>query len=141
MSLKVVTKKIKLSTRGNPDLIDITDKIDDILSGTGLKDGNVTVFVIGSTAALTTFEYEGGLIKDVWNSFEKLIPENKSYNHDATWGDANGFSHLRASLQGPSLVIPFTGGKLMLGTWQQVVFADFDNTPRDRTVVVQVMGQ
>ena len=139
--MKIITEKIMLSTKGDPDLIDITGKIEGILSATGLKHGQVTVFVVGSTAAITTFEYEPGLIEDVREFFEKLIPRKKPYHHDDTWGDANGFSHIRAALQGPSVTIPFDGGKLLLGTWQQVVLAEFDNRPRKREVIVQVMGQ
>ncbi|MBU0548628.1 MAG: secondary thiamine-phosphate synthase enzyme YjbQ [Candidatus Omnitrophica bacterium] len=139
--MKVINEKIVLSTKGNPDLIDITDKVADILASSGLKKGNVTIFVVGSTAAITTFEYESGLISDMRDLYEKLIPQNKHYNHDETWGDANGFSHLRAALQGPSLTIPFENAKLMLGTWQQIVLAEFDNRPRKREVIVQIMGE
>ena len=139
--MKIINEKIILNTQGNPDLVDITAKIRDALKSTGLKKGNVTVFVIGSTAAITTFEYEPGVVGDMGELYEKLIPKNKHYSHDDTWGDANGFSHLRAALQGPSLVIPFDGGKLMLGTWQQVVLVDFDNRSRNREVVLQLMGQ
>ena len=139
--MKIVTEKIALNTKGDPDLINITGKIEGILDATGLKRGQVTVFVVGSTAAITTFEYEPGLIKDVSEFYEKLIPRKKSYHHDATWGDANGFSHIRAALQGQSITIPFDGGKLLLGIWQQVVLADFDNRPRKREVIVQVMGE
>lgn len=139
--MKIVTEKIELNTKGDPDLINITGKIEGILDATGLQHGQVTVFVVGSTAAITTFEYEPGLIEDVQEFFEKLIPRKKSYHHDDTWGDANGFSHIRAALQGPSVTIPFDGGKLLLGTWQQVVLAEFDNHPRKREVIVQVIGQ
>ncbi len=139
--MKIITKQITFSTRGNPDLIDITPKIKDILKSSGLKQGNLTVFVIGSTAAITTFEYEPGLIKDIQDFYEKIIPSNKHYSHDETWGDANGFSHLRAALQGPSLTIPFEAGELALGTWQQVVLAEFDNRPRQRKIVIQIIGE
>ena len=139
--MKIITEKVYLNTKGNPDLINITEDIERILGSTNLNRGSVTVFVIGSTAAITTFEYEPGLIKDMEAFYEKLIPCNKSYQHDATWGDANGFSHLRAALQGPSLTIPFDEGKLVLGTWQQVVLAEFDNRPRKRQVVVQIIGE
>ena len=138
--MKVVTRRFSLKTGGDPDLINITDSIIDILAGSGLENGSMTVFVVGSTAAITSFEYEPGLVKDEQELFEKLVPRNEHYNHDETWGDANGFSHLRASLQGPSLVIPFEQGKLLLGTWQQVVLAEFDNRPRQREVVVQLLG-
>ena len=139
--MKIITEEIKLGTRGNPDLINITERISGILLKSKLKCGNVTVFVVGSTAAITTFEYEPGLTRDINDLFEKLIPSGKHYQHDETWGDANGFSHLRAALQGPSLTIPFDDGKLLLGTWQQVVLAEFDNRPRQRKVIVQLMGE
>jgi len=139
--MKVINKKIFLNTRGNPDLINITGEVSGILETSGLKNGSITVFVVGSTAAITSFEYEPGLVRDVQELFEKLIPRTKHYNHDATWGDANGFSHLRASLQGPSLTIPFEAGKLLLGTWQQVILAEFDNHPRQRKVIIQLIGE
>ena len=139
--MKIINEKIVLNTKGNPDLIDITAKVVDILAFSGLKKGSITVFVVGSTAALTTFEYEPGLVSDIQELYDKLVPQNKQYNHDATWGDANGFSHLRAALQGPSLTIPFENAKPMLGTWQQIVLAEFDNRPRRREVVVQVIGE
>lgn len=139
--MKIINEKIILNTQGNPDLVDITEKIKDALKSTGFKKGNLTVFVVGSTAAITTFEYEPGMIKDMRELYEKLIPRTKHYSHDDTWGDANGFSHLRAALQGPSLVIPFEDGKLALGTWQQVVLAEFDNRPRERQIVVQIIGE
>jgi secondary thiamine-phosphate synthase enzyme len=139
--VKIINEKIKLRTRGNPDLVDITGQISVILRDSGLETGNLTVFVIGSTAAITTFEYEPGLVTDMQELYDKLVPKNKHYSHDETWGDANGFSHLRASLQGPSLTIPFEQGKLSLGTWQQVVLAEFDNRPRERQIVVQLIGE
>lgn len=139
--MKIITERIKTNTRGNGDLLDITAQISRLLEKSKLKNGNLTVFVIGSTAAITTFEYESGLIQDVQDMFEKLIPQNKHYAHDQTWQDNNGFSHLRASLQGPSLTIPFEDSKLLLGTWQQVVLAEFDNRPRQRQVVVQITGE
>src|SRR4030042_1123045 len=135
-NMKIINEKIKLETKRTGDLVNITGKVADVLRGAGLKKGNVTVFVIGSTAAITTFEYESGMIKDMRDLCEKLVPSNKHYNHDETWGDANGFSHLRAALFGPSLAIPFEDGKLSLGTWQQVVLAEFDNRPRHREIVV-----
>jgi secondary thiamine-phosphate synthase enzyme len=139
--MKVLTRKISLKTKGDPDLINITGNIGEILDSSGLQNGSMTVFVVGSTAAITSFEYEPGLVQDVKELFGKLIPRDKHYNHDETWGDANGFSHLRASLQGPSIVVPFEKGKLLLGTWQQVVLAEFDNRPRQREVVVQLLGE
>jgi secondary thiamine-phosphate synthase enzyme len=139
--MKIINEKIILHTQGDPDLVDITGKIKDSLKSSGLKKGNLTVFVIGSTAAITTFEYEPGLVADMQGLYEKLIPKSKHYAHDDTWGDANGFSHLRAALQGPSLVIPFENGKLMLGTWQQIVLAEFDNRPRERQIALQIIGE
>ena len=139
--MKIINEKITLDTKGNGDLLDITGRISRLLASSRLKKGNLTVFVIGSTAAITTFEYEPGLIKDTQELYEKLIPSRERYHHDETWGDANGFSHLRASLQGPSLTIPFEEGKLLLGTWQQVVLAEFDNRSRRRQIVVQIIGE
>ena len=139
--MKIITEKIVLKTKGTGDLINITDKVVSIVGSSGLKEGQVTVFVTGSTAAITTFEFEPGLIKDIRELCEKLIPSKEHYHHDDTWGDANGFSHLRASLLGPSLVVPFTAGRLVLGTWQQVVLAEFDTSPRARVVTVQMMGE
>lgn len=139
--MKVVQNKVSKKTKGSGDLIDITADISKVLRQSGLTTGTVTVFNIGSTAAITTFEFEPGLIKDVQELYEKLIPSTKHYCHDETWGDANGFSHLRATLQGPSLAIPFENGELLLGTWQQVVLAEFDNRPRQRQIVVQMIGE
>ena len=139
--MKITNERISLDTRGDGDLVDITGEVAEKLKATKLKRGSVTVFVIGSTAAITTFEFEPGLIKDVQELYAKLIPRNRHYAHDETWGDANGFSHLRAALQGPSLTIPFEEGRLMLGTWQQVVFVEFDNRPRQRQVIVQILGE
>ena len=112
-----------------------------MLRSSKLKNGDLTVFVVGSTAAITTFEFEPGLMKDFRELAEKLIPQAQPRHHDDTWGDANGFSHLRSSLFGPSLVVPFEEGRLALGTWQQVVLAEFDNRPRKREVVVQMIGE
>ena len=139
--MKIITKEINLETSGAGDMLNITDDLRIIISGSKLKEGAVTVFAVGSTFAVTSFEYEPGLIKDMKDLYEKLVPSNRPYSHDDTWGDANGFSHLRAALQGSSLTVPFDGGKLMLGTWQQIVFADFDNRPREREVIVQLIGE
>lgn len=139
--MKVVTKEINFKTTGTDDIKDITPQVREELHKSKLTDGNVTVFVIGSTGAVTTVEYEPGLLKDLPEFYEKIIPRKKSYEHDLTWGDANGYSHLRATLQGPSLTVPFTKGKLLLGTWQQIIFLEFDNRPRNRRVVLQFMGE
>jgi secondary thiamine-phosphate synthase enzyme len=139
--MKVVTEYLTFSTRGNTDIVDITDDIGEKLKSTKLNSGIVTISICGSTAAITTCEYEPALVKDLGDIFEKLIPKNRQYAHDQTWGDANGFSHLRASLVGPSITIPFTNSSLMLGTWQQIIFIDFDNRARRRKVILQFMGE
>jgi secondary thiamine-phosphate synthase enzyme len=139
--MKVVTDKIEINTRGNTDIIDITTKVQEVITKSGLKEGNVLVFAVGSTAGITTIEYEPGLLKDLPELFEKLIPSNRPYHHDKTWGDGNGYSHLRASILGSSLQIPFSKGHLLLGTWQQIVFIDFDNRARQRKIIVQLIGE
>ncbi len=139
--MKIINAQLKISTTGPGDLVNITDEIIAQLRSTKLMNGSVTVFNIGSTAAITTFEYEPGMIKDMKELYEKLVPQKKHYHHDDTWGDANGFSHLRAALQGPSLTVPFADGNLLLGTWQQIVLAEFDNRPRQRTIAVQIIGE
>ncbi|MBF0539805.1 MAG: YjbQ family protein [Nitrospirae bacterium] len=139
--MEVINESITLSTGGNGELIDITGHLKGILDDSGLKKGIMTVFVVGSTAAITTFEYESGLIRDMTELYERLAPLGKHYAHNQTWGDGNGFSHVRAALQGPSLTIPFDDGMLLLGTWQQVVLADFDNRRRSRKVAVNLIGQ
>lgn len=139
--MRIITGRIERETKGDGDLIDITGEVAGLLKGSGLSMGSVTIFVVGSTAAITTFEYEPGLVRDMRGLYERLVPRKRAYAHDETWGDANGFSHLRAALQGPSLAVPFEGGTLLLGRWQQIVLAEFDNRPRRRTVVVQVAGE
>jgi secondary thiamine-phosphate synthase enzyme len=135
------TKKITEETAGFCDIIDITAKINDHIKHAKFHAGTVTLFVSGSTAALTTIEHESGLIQDLKEFVEKFIPSNRRYHHDDRWGDDNGFSHLRASLFGPSLAIPVENGQLALGTWQQVVLLDFDNRPRRREIIVQLIGE
>ncbi len=120
---------------------DITAELRDILAGSSLQNGQALVFVPGATGALSTIEYEPGLVKDFPALMEKMIPEKEYYCHNETWHDGNGHSHLRATLVGPSLTIPFTGGSLILGTWQQVVFLEFDNKPHHRRLVVQLIGE
>ncbi len=139
--MKIQTKKLVEKTQGYCDIIDITAKVQDQIKKEKIQKGLATLFVSGSTAALTTIEYEPGLVQDVKEFVEKLIPSNKRYHHDDRWGDDNGFSHLRASLFGPSLQIPIESGRMLLGTWQQVVLVDFDNRPRTREIVVQIMGE
>ncbi len=139
--MPVKTKTLSFQTKGNDDMVDITSKVQDALSSSGLTNGIVTVFVPGSTASVTTIEYEPGLLKDFPRAMDKLAPRGAHYDHDARWGDGNGHSHVRASTIGPSLAVPFQNGRLMLGTWQQIVFIDFDNRPRARNVIVQAMGE
>lgn len=137
----VETYEIQMETGGDGDVIDLTPKVTESVKKSGISSGTVTVFVPGSTAGITTIEYEPGLQKDLPEFFDKIIPKNKTYHHDATWGDGNGFSHLRAALVGPSLTVPLASGRLILGTWQQIVFLDFDNRPRKRKIIVQVIGE
>jgi secondary thiamine-phosphate synthase enzyme len=137
----VATDTIALSTKGFADVIDITDKVTGIVSRSGIQNGIVTVFCSGSTGGITTIEFESGVINDFKKAIEKIVPSNIPYEHDKRWGDGNGFSHVRAALMKPSLTIPIVKGKLTLGTWQQIVFMDFDNRERDRKVVVQAVGE
>jgi len=137
----VITKNISLQTKGECDIVDITSPVQEQLSGAGVKDGIVTVFITGSTAGVTTIENEPGLISDFKEMWERVVSKNMEYQHDRAWGDGNGYSHVRASLLGASLVIPFNDKKLSLGTWQQLVVVDFDNRPRSRQVLLQIMGE
>ncbi len=139
-NVKVQTKELAFSTKGDGEVIDLTDKVQKALSEVNLKDGIVTCFAVGSTAGITTIEYEPGLKQDLPDLMEKLVPAKDSYKHNATWGDGNGFSHLRHSLIGASITIPFEAGNLLVGTWQQIVFLEFDNTQRQRTVILQFIG-
>jgi secondary thiamine-phosphate synthase enzyme len=139
--MKIVNNFLSLKTKGSGDLLNITENVSEIVLSSKIYKGSALIFVIGSTAAITTIEYEPGLIEDIGRLYERLVPSNKSYKHDETWGDANGFSHLRASLQGPSLPIPIDKGRPVLGTWQQIVLAEFDNRPRNRKIVVQLTGE
>jgi secondary thiamine-phosphate synthase enzyme len=132
---------IKLQTKGDGDILDITDKVEESVSKSGIVNGLVNVFCPGSTGGITTIEYEPGLRKDMPELMEKLIPSNRPYEHDKTWGDGNGFSHLRSALIGPSLTAPVVSGKLQHGTWQQIVFMDFDNRSRRRELIITVMGE
>ncbi len=135
-----VTRTISLKTKGEADVIDITSEVEREVRSSGIKDGTATLFVAGSTAGLTTIEFEPGLLSDFKRMWEQVAPRNLPYNHDRAWGDGNGYSHVRASLLGASLVVPFTDQKLLLGTWQQIVLVDFDNRPRSRQVIIQIMG-
>ena len=132
---------LSFPTTAKTDLIDITREVSRTIRESGIVEGQVLVFVPGSTAALTTIEYESGVVEDLREAVERLAPEGMSYRHDARWGDGNGYSHVRAALLGPSLTIPVIDGRPVLGAWQQVILCDFDNRPRKRQVVVQVSGE
>lgn len=140
-NMGVVTEHIKLKTEGDNQVIDITESIAEHVSGSGLKNGAVTVFIPGATGGITTIEYEPGLVKDIKTLFERIAPQKGEYAHNLTWGDGNGCSHVRASLLGPSITIPFINKKLQLGKWQQVIVVDFDNRPRSRDIIVQIIGE
>ena len=137
----IITKKLTFQSKGNTDIIDITREVEQKVAESGIKGGTVTVFITGSTAGVTTIENEPGLIADFKAMWERVIPRNINYAHDSAWGEGNGFSHVRASLLGASLVIPLAGKTLALGTWQQIVVVDFDNRPRSRQVIVQIAGE
>ena len=137
----VVTKKIGIRTSGECDLIDITAQVMREVLDSGVNAGTVTLFISGSTAGISTIEYESGLVSDFQGMWDRTVPRNIPYQHDRRWGDGNGHSHVRASLLGPSLVVPFTDKTLLLGTWQQIIVADFDNRPRSREIVLQIMGE
>lgn len=137
----IATDKISLNTKGFNDVIDISDAVTKIVKQSRIQNGLVNVFCSGSTGGITTIEYESGVISDLKKAIEKIAPSNIPYEHDKRWGDGNGFSHVRAALMKPSLTIPLVNGKLTLGTWQQIVFIDFDNRARDRDVVVQIIGE
>lgn len=122
-------------------MIDLTSSVQSIISSNNILSGIVTVFVPGSTASVTTIEYEPGLVKDLPEAMEKIAPKGAEYQHDLTWGDGNGHSHVRSSIIGPGIVVPFQNKKMMLGTWQQIVLIDFDNRPRAREIIVQLMGE
>ncbi len=135
------TSTIHISTKGNGDMIDITPEIAKEIKNSNVSSGIATIFITGSTAGVTTIEYESGVLKDYKDMWSRNVPSNIPYQHDQRWGDGNGYSHVRASLQGPSLVVPFSSKKMMLGTWQQIVVVDFDNRPRSRDIVLQLLGE
>ncbi len=137
----VVTKKISLQSKGHCDIIDITPRVEQQIAAADINSGTVTLFVAGSTAGIATIELEPGLISDFQGMWERNVPKNTPYDHDRRWGDGNGYSHVRASLLGASLVVPFTDKRLTLGTWQQIVLVDFDNRPRPREIILQIMGE
>jgi len=134
------TDTIKLTTKGHTDIIDITGMVEKIIQKYSIENGHVLIFVPGSTGGLTTVEYEPGLLQDLPEAYERIAPTGRTYHHDARWGDGNGYAHVRASLTGPSLTVPIASGRMTLGTWQQIIFIDFDNRSRTRELVVQVSG-
>ncbi len=139
--MTIVTRQLQLRSKGGYDVQDITDYVMRAVEESKLTGGTVTVFCPGSTGGLTTIEYEGGVVQDLKQVLDEIIPPGRDYRHHARWGDDNGSSHIRAALIGPSLTVPFVEGRLTLGTWQQIVFCDFDTRPRARSLVVQIMGE
>ena len=137
----IVSERIQIQTRGDGHILDITDQVSSKLRDSGLQDGIITLFTPSSTSALTTIEYESGVVHDLQLLFDRIVPSDIDYRHNLRWGDGNGHAHVRHALLGPSLTIPFVQGQMTLGTWQQIVFADFDNRARSRSLVVQIMGE
>jgi len=139
--LATETGRIGLRTSAKDEVLDITEKVQEIVHGSKVKNGLACVFVVGSTAAVTTVEHEPGLVQDMQDAMDRLYPKGSDYEHHRRWGDGNGHSHVRASFVGPSLTVPVVDGNLVLGTWQQIVFMEFDNKPRSREVLVQIVGE
>jgi secondary thiamine-phosphate synthase enzyme len=140
MDFKIFNAYLSFKTSGDTDIIDITNQISCKVAESGLTEGQVLIFIPGSTAAITTIEYESGVVQDLKDALEHLAPEGIFYRHNARWGDGNGYAHVRAALMGPSMTVPLLGGRLVLGTWQQIVLIDFDNEPRDRKILVSISG-
>ncbi len=138
--MKIQTKDLHLSTDGFSDIHDITDRVDEIVRESGINEGICHVFAVGSTASISTMEYEPALVKDIREKLEDFASENMRSHHSETWGDDNGFSHIRATFMGPGITVPVRDRQCILGTWQQIVVLDHDNRPRQRHIVVQVMG-
>jgi secondary thiamine-phosphate synthase enzyme len=139
--MPVQSSTFQIKTLGFNDTHDVTSRVREFLQAARISNGIVTVFTPGSTAGITTIEYESGVLEDLRKAIERLVPQGIRYDHDARWGDGNGFSHVRAALLGPSLSVPLVNGELQLGTWQQITLIDFDNRPRNREVVMQVVGE
>lgn len=137
----VATRYIDLNTKGNCDVVDITSRCTELLKDSQVSEGLMTVFNPGSTGSLTTIEYEPNLVRDLKETLEKITPSDKTYHHAQTWHDDNGHSHMRSTIMGPSLSVPIVNGSLTLGTWQQIVFCDFDTSSRKRRLVVQILGE
>ena len=139
--MNVTHRRISLRSKGFCDIIDITSEIEEAVAGSRVRDGLVNVFVPGSTGAITTIEYESGLVEDLKTLFEQIAPRDGDYQHNLRWGDGNGFAHVRAALVGPSLTAPVANGRIEHGTWQQIVFIDFDNRERNRELLVTITGE
>ena len=139
--MTVVTKTIRVKTKGEDDIVNITEQTSKAIENSEIKNGTVTIFISGSTAALTTIEYEPGLLSDFPKMLERVAPKNIDYGHEQMWHDGNGHSHVRASLVGPSLTVPFSNRWLMLGTWQQIVLLELDTRSRERNLVLQIVGE
>lgn len=139
--MKVISEHIEVSTKGKTDIIDISEKINSVVNKSGVKQGIASLFVVGSTAGLSTIEYEPGLLKDLPETFDKIAPMKHRYHHDATWHDGNGYAHIRSTLLGTSLTIPIEDGATQLGVWQQLVLIDFDNRPRQRKIICKILGE
>lgn len=139
--MTIACKRIQISTDGRGETLNVTSDIAHEVGNSGINNGIVTVFIPGSTAGITTIEYEPGLMADIKEMWERLVPSNINYEHDKAWGDGNGHSHVRASLLGPSITVPFINKRLTLGTWQQIVIIDFDVRPRSREIILQIMGE
>ncbi|MBN2467228.1 MAG: YjbQ family protein [Deltaproteobacteria bacterium] len=138
--MEIIRSEIQCQTSHSTDIIDITPQVTEAVRQSTVANGVVLLFVPGSTASLTTIEYESGVIDDLIKTIERIAPQNIPYQHNQKWGDGNGYSHVRASLLGPSLNIPIANSRLLIGTWQQIVLIDFDNRPRKRAIIVQIMG-
>ena len=139
--MPVSTKSFTVKTNGYCDVIDVTDKVQEAVTDSGIENGIATIFICGSTAGITTLEYESGAVADLQKMIERIVPQGEEYQHNLKWHDGNGFSHVRAALSKASLTVPFSDSKLLLGSWQQIVVLDFDNRTRNRKVIVQVLGE
>ncbi|GBD91628.1 hypothetical protein BMS3Abin04_02360 [bacterium BMS3Abin04] len=139
--MKIKTLQFGIKTKGHNDILDITSEVQSLVIRSGIREGSALVFVPGSTAGITTIEFEPGLLKDYPEFMEKIVSSNISYEHDNTWHDGNGYAHIRAALQGASFIVPFSNSNLLLGTWQQIILVDFDNKSRNRNIIVQISGE
>ncbi len=139
--MTVVSKSIQIRSKEENDIIDLTDQVSEFVRNSGIPNGMVTIFVSGSTGSITTIEFEPGLIKDFPEMLSRIAPKNLNYGHEQMWHDGNGHSHVKASLVGPSLTVPFTNGKMLLGTWQQIIFLELDTRARTRNLVLQIIGE